>query len=204
MHIACWLKETAEGWLTCGDFSWPIFGSCSTLVQRETLRSSIDWEFRAAHRGTSRAKTHVRRVLHCALNIGAKRSGNEPGATIKIQTSLRITTRRCSEGVEAQSREFCTSTLDEGEGWAEIFFAACVNIPAAYSSILGFESWLRSPLLKMYFTMFYSVSPNKGTDSIWDCVTVSSYVIHDIHLFTNRPHIRRHMVLATQNVVHVM
>jgi hypothetical protein len=176
--------------------------SCSTSVQRETVRSKSDWELCAALRGTFRAKIRVGRVLRFALNIAAKRSGNEPAHTSKptdcgkeirkwtgahkqtyglrqrdqemnrrTQASLRIATRKCSEGVEVQSREFCTSTLDKCERWAEIFFAACVNIPAAYSIILGFESWLRSPLFKMHFTKFYSVSPNKRTDSTWYCVT---------------------------------
>ena len=49
--------------LTCGDFSCPIFGSCSTLVQRETVRSWIDWELCPARRGIHCAKTRVRRVL---------------------------------------------------------------------------------------------------------------------------------------------
>jgi len=49
------------------------------------------------------------------LNIEAKRQGNEPPATVKTQTSTHIATIRCSEGVEAQTKEFCTLTLDERE-----------------------------------------------------------------------------------------
>jgi hypothetical protein len=107
-----------------------------------------------------------------AVNTEAKKSGNELGAAIKTQTNLRITTRRCSEGVEAQSREFFTLTLDERERWAGLLFLSCVNVPAAYSITLGFESWLRNSLFQIHFTQFYSVSPSKSTGSIWLCYSL--------------------------------